>query len=323
MEDGCRRQPKPGIDGRAAFTLSIKLGGCLLVAAVPAACSPGNHAQRKEASKVVTMQTVKSKDGTVISYERRGSGPPVILVNGALSAREASVPIAELLADQFEVYAYDRRGRGGSGDSGHTERLGPEREIDDLEALIDEAGGRAYVVGFSSGAALALEAASALGPKIGKLVLYEPPYDESEGAADEWTRYAAEQRNLLAAGRNADAVVHHLHFVGLPEQAIAQIKASPTWAGMESMAPTLPYDVAAIGRRRSIPIERAAKISASTLVMDGGDNRELMPFMRASADKIAKAIPNASRSTLEGQGHNPAPAAFAPVALDFLKSDAP
>lgn len=320
MQDEGARPDRRSIGGRASFRVLIKLGGCLLVAGAPAACSAGNDTQKKQPSGAVTMQTVKSKDGTVIAYDRRGSGPPVILVNGALSARASGVPIAERLASQFQVYTYDRRGRA---DSGDTKPFAVEREIDDLQALIDSAGGTAYVVGFSSGAALALEAASALGPKISKLVLYEPPYDESEGAAAKWNLYAAEQLDLLAAGRHGEAVVHHLRFAGVPEPAIAQMIASPTWADMESMAPTLPYDVAAIGQRRSIPVERAAKVSANVLVLDGGDNRETMPFMRASADKIAKAVPNASRSTLEGQGHSPGPDAFAPVVINFLKGSSP
>jgi pimeloyl-ACP methyl ester carboxylesterase len=261
------------------------------------------------------MNTVISKDGTKIAYDKQGSGPPVILVNGALAGRGAGSDIAGLLASRYTVYSYDRRGRG---DSGDTRPFAVEREIEDIAALIEAAGGTAYLAGFSSGAALALDAAGALGPKVGKLALYEAPYDESDGAADKWKAYRAQQADLLAAGRRDEAVLHHMKFVGIPDAAVAQMKASPAWAGMQAMAPTLPYDVAAIGDDRSVPVERAARISAKVVVMDGGASRETMPFMRASADAIARAIPNARRRTLEGQGHNARPDAVAPVLMEFF-----
>jgi hypothetical protein len=125
---------------------------------------------------------------------------------------------------------------------------------------------------------------------------------------------------LLDAGRRGDAVLHHLKFVGLPEPAIAEMKASPAWPGMEQMAPTLRYDVAAIGDDRSVPVERAAKVQASVLVLDGGASREAMPFMRVSADKIAQAVPNARRHTIEGEGHNVSPTAIAPVLIEFFSA---
>lgn len=261
------------------------------------------------------MSHVTSKDGIRIAYERTGNGPPVILVNGALAARAAGAEIAKRLSQQFTVYTYDRRGRGDSGDD---TSFAVEREIDDIAALIEASGGTASLVGFSSGAALALEAASALGAKVSKLAIYEAPYDDADASATAWKRYRAEQGELLAAGRGADAVRHHLKFVGMPDAALAQLEASPAWAGMEAMAATLPHDVSAIGDDRSVPVERAKKIQAKTLVMDGGANHDTMPFMRASADRIAGAIPGAQRRTLEGQSHNVSTDAVVPVLLEFL-----
>jgi pimeloyl-ACP methyl ester carboxylesterase len=273
-----------------------------------------DHSQAYSA-EAAKMHTVTSRDGTKIAYDTQGSGPPVILVNGALAGREAGSDIAKLLAGRFTVYSYDRRGRG---DSGDTQPFAVEREIEDIAALIEAAGGTAHLAGFSSGAALALEAASALGPKVDKLALYEAPYDGSAGAADKWKTYRAEQADLLAEGRRGEAVLHHMKFVGIPDAAIAEMKTTPAWAGMEAMAQTLPYDVAAIGDDRSVPVERAAKVLAKVLVMDGGASREAMPFMGVSADTIAQAIPNARRSTLDGQGHNARPDAVAPVLVAFF-----
>src|SRR5687768_1328638 len=98
------------------------------------------------------METVKSKDGTTIAYEKSGKGPALILVGGALAGRTGGSELAQLLAPHFTVYSYDRRGRG---DSGDTKPYAVEREVEDLEALIDAAGGAAFVYGKSSGAALA------------------------------------------------------------------------------------------------------------------------------------------------------------------------
>jgi len=99
------------------------------------------------------------------------------------------------------------------------------------------------------------------------------------------------------------------------------MKITPVWGAMEKMAPTLPHDVAAIGDDRSVPTARAAKVTAKTLIMDGGDNVETMPSMRASADAIAKAVPEAQRRTLEGQGHNADPDAVAPVMIEFFSAN--
>jgi pimeloyl-ACP methyl ester carboxylesterase len=298
-----------------------KLCACLLVAGALAGCRAADEQQQSSVGKVsveaATVATVISRDGTKIAYDKLGSGPAVILVNGALSDRAASGGLARLMAERFTAYSYDRRGRG---DSGDTQPYAVEREVDDIEALIAHAGGAAYLVGFSSGAALVLEAASMLGPKVSKLAVYEAPYDEAAGAADKWKSYRAEQSDLLTAGRRGDAVVHHMKFVGIPDSVVAEMKASPAWAGMEALAATLPYDVAVVGNDRSVPVERAAKILADALVVDGGASRETMPFMRASADRIAQAIPNAQRRTIDGQGHNVSPGAIAPVLIEFFSA---
>jgi pimeloyl-ACP methyl ester carboxylesterase len=130
------------------------------------------------------MNTVLSRDGTAIAFDKSGVGPPLILVDGALCYRASgpSRSLAALLAEHFTVFTYDRRGRGESGD---TAPYAVEREVDDIEALIEEAGGSAYVYGVSSGAALALEAANR-GLAIEKLALYEAPFivdDKSRSAA--------------------------------------------------------------------------------------------------------------------------------------------
>lgn len=262
-----------------------------------------------------TMQLVTSKDGTQIAYDKSGKGPAVILVNGAFATRSSTSELAQLLADHFTVYSYDRRGRG---DSADTKPYSVQREIEDIAALIDAAGGSAYVYGKSSGACLALEATSSLGSKVKKLAIYEAPYSEAEGAAKEWREFRSKLDGLLAADRRADAVTLFMKFVGAPDEAIAEMKSSAAWPGMEAMAPTLAYDNAVVGDDRSVPVERAAKVKAVTLVMDGGASLEAMPFMRPTADKLAKVIPGAQRRTIEGQAHDVSAKVLAPILVKFF-----
>src|SRR5438874_1999643 len=148
------------------------------------------------------MKKVISKDGTAIAFDRSGEGPATILVAGALATRSAEAPLAARLSPHFTVFAYDRRGRGESGD---TAPYAVEREVEDLDALITEAGGSAFVFGHSSGAALALEAAIQLGEKVTKLAMYEAPYNDEREAKLAWRAYIHHLTELLAADRRGDA----------------------------------------------------------------------------------------------------------------------
>lgn len=272
-------------------------------------------AEAQGADKGKPTQFATSQDGTRIAYDKLGQGPALIIVNGALAARSGGSELAQLLATHFTVYSYDRRGRG---DSTDTKPYSVKREVDDIATLIDAAGGSAHVYGKSSGASLALEAASSLGNKVKKLAIYEAPYSETEGAAKEWKEFRSKLDGLLAADRRADAVTLFLKFVGAPDDAIAKMRTSAAWPGLLAMAPTLAYDNAVVGDDRSVPVGRAAKIKALTLVMDGGASLKTMPFMRPTADKLAKAIPGAQRLTVEGQAHDVSPKALAPILQKFF-----
>jgi pimeloyl-ACP methyl ester carboxylesterase len=259
------------------------------------------------------MSNVISKDGTAIAFDKIGTGPAVIFVDGALCYRGFG-PMSGLaphLAPHFTVITYDRRGRGESGD---TLPYAVEREIEDIQALIDEAGGSAFVYGISSGGALALRAASRL-PGIKKVAIYEAPYSLEAGrsiAADYTTRLT----EALSEGRRGDAVAAFMMRVGMPAEAVAGMRHAPMWPGLEAVAPTLGYDNAVMGDG-TVPTERAAAINVPTLVMDGGASPAMM---RDAADAIADAIPGAQRRTLEGQTHEVAPEAIAPALVEFFAS---
>lgn len=264
-----------------------------------------------------TMPTIISKDQTSIAFDKTGQGPAVILIHGALAGRADHTDLAEMLSKHFTVYNYDRRGHGGTQDN---KQYNLEREVEDLEAIINAAGGSAYLYGISSGAALAFETAARLGDKVKKLAMYEAPYDEAAGAAEKWKTYTADIQKLNAAGKGAEAVEYHMNYVGVPEKMINDMKASPNWTAMVAMAPTLAYDIAAVGNDRSISAERAANIKATALIMDGGASAQTMPFMRRSAEKLASLIPNAQHRTIEGEAHGVNAKAIAPVLVQFFKN---
>jgi pimeloyl-ACP methyl ester carboxylesterase len=175
--------------------------------------------------------------------------------------------LAKLLSANFTVVVYDRRGRGESGD---TKPFAVDREIEDIEALMEEVGGSTYLYGVSSGACLAIEAAIKLGDKVKKLAVYEPPYKSGENALGEWILYNQRLTEFLAENRRGDVVAFFLRFVGSPDDQIKGVCKAPMWPLLESVAPTLLYDAAAMGVDRRVPIERVLHITASTFVMHGG-----------------------------------------------------
>ena len=250
------------------------------------------------------MSRVQSADGTHIDYEVVGSGPAVILVDGAMCYRDAGPMrgLAAALADAWTVVLYDRRGRGGSGD---TAPYRVDKEIDDIEALLGAVGGRASLFGISSGGALATLAAARLGPAVDRLIVFEPPYmpEPARGGA---AAYTAELTSALAAGDRDGAVAAFLRRVGTPAPAVDGMRQSPGWAGMTAIAPTLAYDDAVMAD--SAPPVSASRIVVPTLALAGGASPE---FLQWGAKALAEAVPHGEFRVLPGQGHDAGPAVLA------------
>ena len=267
------------------------------------------------------MRKVISKDGTPIAFDQSGQGPAIMLVAGATATRLDEASLASALAPHFTVFAYDRRGRG---DSGDTAPYAVEREVEDLDALINEAGGKAFVFGHSSGAVLALEAARLLPTKIAKLALYEPQFiiDDSRPPAPEDA--AAHLTELVSSGRRGEAVEYFMTLVGTPAEMVAQIRQSPMWPGLEKLAQTLAYDITIIGNTESgdpLSLRKWATVTVPTLVMDGTmflGREEIHVFMRHCAQELANILPDAQRRTLEGQDHGPADEVLVPALQEFF-----
>jgi pimeloyl-ACP methyl ester carboxylesterase len=263
------------------------------------------------------MPHVTSADGTEIAYEKAGSGPPLILVDGALGYRALgfSAKLATELADRFTVYTYDRRGRG---DSTDTAPYAVQREVEDVEALIAAAGGSAHVYGISSGAALALEAANR-GLPVDRLALYEIPFvlDESREPMD--PQYRENLDRALSDGDRGEAVKLFMRLVGVPGPFVFVMRFMPAWSKLKASAHTLPYDQAVLGDTGSgkpLPAERTAGVKVPTLAIGGGKSPE---WMRNAMVAVADAIPTAEYRTLEDQMHNVKAKALAPVLADFFE----
>jgi predicted ATPase/DNA-binding SARP family transcriptional activator len=257
------------------------------------------------------LETVASADGTPIVVEVSGSKrPAIVLVGGALNDRRSFVPLAKWLADGFTVATYDRRGRG---DSGDTKPWAKERELEDLAAVVELVGGTAYALGVSTGAVLAAEAAAA-GVPIDGLILIEPPFiiDDTRTAPVE---LAGQLPALIEQDRYGDAVELFLvRAVEMPAEVVAPLRAAPLWKDLESLAPTLQYDVLLM-KDFHIPPHWAGGITGPALVVDGGQSRA---WRRNTADVVAGLLPRASRLTMDGQPHDVVPEVLGPIVTTFV-----
>jgi pimeloyl-ACP methyl ester carboxylesterase len=259
------------------------------------------------------MDTIASADGTVIAFDQYGDGPPVIMTVGAFNTRSQTEPLARALAPRFTTLNYDRRGRG---DSGDTAPYAVEREIDDIAALIAQAGGSAAVFGHSSGATLALKAAGS-GLPITRLVLYEPPFNIDDSYPPLPADFSAELAGLVSAGRRGDAVeLYQTQAVGIPQEVVVQLRHAPFRPGLEAIAHTLAYDAAIVGDR-SMPTGLLAAVTVPALVITG---EQSPPFLRNAAQAAAEKMPNGRLAVLPGQSHDLNPDATAPVMAEFLAS---
>jgi pimeloyl-ACP methyl ester carboxylesterase len=256
---------------------------------------------------------LKSRDGTVIAYEKSGDGPAVVIVGGVMGDRSQQAPLASILESQFTVFNYDRRGHG---ESGNTEPYAVEREIEDLDAILDRAGGSACVYGTSGCAVLALHAAAG-GPvsRMKKLALWEPPFIVDDTRPNVRADYRQNLSSLLAQGRRGDMVESFFtEAVGMPAEFVAQMRQSPWWPAQEAVAHTLVYDATLMGDY-SLPRAKFAKVTVPTLVIDGGQS----PWLSHAADAVAATLPQAHRRTIEGQPHNVDHNAIAPILTEFFR----
>lgn len=263
------------------------------------------------------MSTVISNDGTEIDFTKTGQGAALILVPGASQTRQdpGLDELARHLADRFTVYVYDRRGRGNSGDA---ETYEVAREIEDIAALIEDAGGEAYLFGMSSGAVLALHAAEA-GLPIAKVALYEPPFVVDDSREPLPSTYREDLKALVAEGKRGDAAALFMtKAVGMPAEFVEGMRQAPFWAGLEAVAHTLAYDAAIMGDTMSgnpLPEDRWSKVEVPVLVAGGGNS---LPWITNGGNDLTRVLADTERVILEGQDHGAAPEVVAPVLKQFF-----
>lgn len=261
---------------------------------------------------------MSSADGMQIACQRGGTGPAVVLVGGALDDGSENAVLMPALAGEFTVYNYARRGRG---DSEDTRPYAVQRELEDLAAVLDAAGGRAHVFGASTGGALALEAAAA-GLPIDRLVVYDVPYSVADDAVERWRSYRAELDEALSQGRIDEALAAFMRLGGASDDDIVGARSAPFWDGLLALAPTLAYDAAVLGDDGP-PLERLADIGQETMVLTRSTSDPYMPalpveFFAAAADALATALPHVVRRTIDAPGHAVDAAAVAPPVRAFL-----
>jgi len=299
---------------------NVLLGAAVTTASYMSGASPVlAQAQRTEGSSAMPgnlntrSRTVASRDGTSIAYDRVGNGPPLIIVVGAFNDRFTGAPLAAALADQFTVYTYDRRGRGGSGD---TQPYAIEREFEDLASVIEAAGGSASVFGFSSGSVLSMRAA-ATGLPIDKLILFGPPIVTDASRPPIPADIASRVKALVDAGRRGEAVeVFQSEAVGIPRPVVEQMRSAPFRPALEAMAHTLFYDLSII---TAMPDPRAllSSIGMPALVIDGRDGP---PWIRRSAEVIGAGLPSGSHLSIPGLTQDLKADLLAPPVRRFLSA---
>lgn len=258
------------------------------------------------------MDITQSKDGTTLAYDVYGTGPPLIYITGA-SCHRSFQPIkndANIFSAAFTVYNYDRRGRG---DSGNTLPYSIEREVEDIEAMIEAAGGTAFLYGHSSGAVLALEAALQLGSKVKKVIMYDPSYVHDEQEKAEYKLLGQKISELLEHGKNGEAMTTFLKGIGMPKVFVLLLPLFPGWRTMKALAPTLTYDMALT--QNMPPVERAAQISVPAQIIVGEKSPK---SIHEVGRQLSKAISDAKFVKLSGEDHMVKAKTLLPVMRGFL-----
>ncbi|MEX1019618.1 MAG: alpha/beta hydrolase [Litorilinea sp.] len=263
------------------------------------------------------METFVSKDGTQIAYARSGSGPGLLLVHGTSADHTRWPTILPTLEKHFTVYAMDRRGRGGSGD---TADYSIEREFEDVAGLVntihDATGEPVHLFGHSYGATCAAEAAR-LTSDIDRLILYEPPPPGDQDLCSPET--LAKLQSLLEAG-DRDALVSSFltEVAGLSAAELENARAAPTWQGRRAAAHTIIRETQAEQTLPPFDPARYRTITAPTLLLMGGAS---LPEFKKTTQQFHAALPNSRLVELPDQKHvamNTAPNLFLRAIFDFL-----
>jgi pimeloyl-ACP methyl ester carboxylesterase len=261
---------------------------------------------------------VHSADGTRIALTSYGNGAALVVTPGALSDQTAWTTCAPLLAAGRSVHVIDRRGRGASGDA---RSYAPDREVEDVLAVLAAVGGEADLLGHSSGAVLALRAAERAPENLRRLVLYEPPLFFI--ADDAIPPDLPERLDAILAAGDDDRALQTFLREGprVPESDVQGFRShEAAWPRMLTMAHTVPYD-ARIVRDFDTDLRRLVDVRTPTLMLMGSESPRRM---RRGSEAIARALPDVRIEELPGQAHQAqllAPEMFADAVDRFLTRD--
>jgi len=303
-------------------TIGIVLAAGMVVAVLGIRFALGRMLSTGGPSQDAIQKKVQSKDGTVIAYEKTGAGPAVVLVSAALADRDGARRLARELAPTFTVINYDRRGRG---KSSNTEPYAVEREIEDLEALVDAVGQPVFVFGSSSGAVLALDAGTRFGARVKKLFLYEPPFIVDASHAPIPDSLQKEIEDAVAANKRGEAVA--LFFgkgMGIPAPGVTFMRLMlPAWRDMTAIVHTAPYDLKILAGTQSgrpLPPDRWSRGTSPTMVAVGAKSEA---FFHNGAEALTGMLPGSEYRSLEGLDHSAvlmAPQALASAIREYFAS---
>jgi pimeloyl-ACP methyl ester carboxylesterase len=237
------------------------------------------------------LRHVEGADGVRIACESSGSGPPLVAVHGAGSARWSFDMLRPHLEDRFTVIAIDRRGRGDPTDG---PEYSLETECDDVAAVVRDAGDGALLIGHSYGGLVAAGAAVRLG--LPRLALYEPAMGgglTSEDTIDRWER-------LIQGGERDTVTREFLREIGGYDDAdIDRLEQTPLWDERRRIVPTVPRGLRAEQAHR-MDDWRFGDLDVPTLLLVGSDSPA---WAVRSVEAHADALPCADKRVLEGQGH--------------------
>jgi pimeloyl-ACP methyl ester carboxylesterase len=265
---------------------------------------------------VTATRFVTSTDGTAIAYDVTGTGPAVVVVEGALCQRAMGTAKALVprLSEHYAVFAYDRRGRGESGPGSSPYAV--EREVEDLLAVLEAAGPDAFVIGASSGAVLVLEALRA-GVSVRKVALYEAPFIVDDTRAPNDANLGVRTQQLIDAGRRGDALQLFMRTVGVPAFAMMMMRVMPVWKKLCAVAHTLPNDYTLVLEHQQgepLPAGYLSAVTVPVLVIVGGKSPLYMKNAQAA---VAAALPKGTLQELPGQTHMVRGKATVPVLREF------
>ncbi|KQU68291.1 alpha/beta fold hydrolase [Phycicoccus sp. Root101] len=267
-------------------------------------------------SATTSTRFVTSDDGTRIAYDVTGTGPAVVVVEGALCQRSMGTgqALTPLLSKDHAVHAYDRRGRGESGPGSTAYTV--EREVEDLVAVLEVAGPDALVVGASSGAVLVLEALRA-GVATGKVALYEAPLIVDGTHAPNDPDLGSRTQALVDAGKRGEAVQLFMRTVGVPAFGVMMMRLMPVWKKLCGVAHTLPNDYALVLEHQQgepLPDGWLSEVGVPVLVLVGGKSPE---YMKNGQAALAAALPHATLVELPRQTHMVKGKATVPALREF------